>query len=547
METPNPSVREQGLAALKSGNLDQAVDLLARAVMADDNDVEAKALLGVAYSQKGLHVQAKRALQTACEREPQNVNYRFNLAVVLERAGDGPGTAIALRDTLVLNPAHSQARAKLQAMGPQGQQWIAQAPKPAGPVGVPGAGEAQAQAPPQYAPPTGYGAPPPPPTGPMAAPPPPPGAPPMGAPMGAPPPPPGPMGAPGYAPPGYGPPSMGQAPPGTVECPSCHQFSRLGMICEFCNGTLPPPPRPQAAGPHMGAPTAGGPPPFSGMAGYAAAKGEESFDIVQGYRSWVAIIASPRAFFQEQASVSGFQGAAGFLVAVLLVSAIIQTITNVIQGGFNPAYIAGLFCGVACGFALVMVMMFIWGGIVHMCAKMFGGQGEYADSVRISIYALAPMQAVSLVTTILAPFVLGDLEQQIQKMGRSPMPTRIVSAAPMQVLAQTFPQPGFPGGPGATSGGSGTAQPSPQQIQELLNQMLTRMGPLLALSFAGWLWSLVVLGIAVAEVHNVGGGAAAGVVIVAHILLIVIIVALAFLIGAALVGAVAGAMGGMRR
>src|SRR5436309_1201235 len=105
--------------------------------MLDDNDAEAKALLGIAYSQKGLHDQAKRALQTASELQPQNPNYRFNLGIVRERAGDMQGAAVAYRDTLLLNKDHAQARAKLQAMGPIAHQWLAQAPKQMGPVGVP--------------------------------------------------------------------------------------------------------------------------------------------------------------------------------------------------------------------------------------------------------------------------------------------------------------------------------------------------------------------------------------------------------------------------
>src|SRR4051812_19882263 len=113
MEPPTPSNRDQGLQAPQQGDMDRAIALLARAVMADDQDAEAKALLGVAYSQKGLHAQAKRALQTASELQPQNPNFRFNLGVVLERGGDPAGAAAAYRGTLQLDPQHAQARARL--------------------------------------------------------------------------------------------------------------------------------------------------------------------------------------------------------------------------------------------------------------------------------------------------------------------------------------------------------------------------------------------------------------------------------------------------
>src|SRR5215216_3027685 len=119
MDSPTPSLRDQGMAALRDRDLDKAVDLLARAVMANDQDADAKALLGIAYCQKGLHAQAKRALQTAIELQPNNANFKYNLGVVLEHAGDQPGAAVAFNDTLKLSPEHAQAKGKLAAMGPQ--------------------------------------------------------------------------------------------------------------------------------------------------------------------------------------------------------------------------------------------------------------------------------------------------------------------------------------------------------------------------------------------------------------------------------------------
>ncbi|MFN3651833.1 MAG: RDD family protein [Armatimonadota bacterium] len=232
METPTPSLREQGIQALKEGALDRAIDLLARAVMANDNDADAKAFLGVAYSQKGLHAQAKRALQTAVELQPQNANYQYNLGVALERAGDMQGAAVAYRDALQLNKDHAQARAKLQAMGPAAQQLLANAPKPVPPVGVPT-----------------YNTPPSQPTQPTQPP-----APPSPGGYAPPPPPmPGPPGAvpgPGYAPP-HGDPLAQGAPPGTVQCPSCGQFSQPGISCEWCSGALAAP-APAPAAPAYG-------------------------------------------------------------------------------------------------------------------------------------------------------------------------------------------------------------------------------------------------------------------------------------------------------
>src|SRR6266542_250836 len=100
MDSPTPSLREQGIHALREGNLDQEVELLARAVMADGQDAEAQAFLGVAYGQKGQHAQARRALQTAISLPPAEPRYQFNLGVLLEQGGDASGAEHAYREAL---------------------------------------------------------------------------------------------------------------------------------------------------------------------------------------------------------------------------------------------------------------------------------------------------------------------------------------------------------------------------------------------------------------------------------------------------------------
>jgi uncharacterized RDD family membrane protein YckC len=180
METPDSSLREQGLQALRTGNLDSAIDLLARAVIADSQDAEAQALLGVAYCQKGLHAQATRALQTAVTLRPQEARFHYNLGVALEQAGDRQRAAAALREALQINPQHAQAREKLRAL-------TAAAHTPAAPPQV--GSETAAQGEPWL---RGSGT--------VAAP---------------------------------------QAgPPGTVRCPQCHQWSKPGLSCEWCSTPL---------------------------------------------------------------------------------------------------------------------------------------------------------------------------------------------------------------------------------------------------------------------------------------------------------------------
>lgn len=117
--------KQQALQAMREQKLDEAVKLLVRAIIADDRDSEAKALLGLAYSQKGLHTQAIRALQTATELTPQNPQFGYHLGQAHERAGNAEAAARAYAEVSALHPGHAPSRARLQAMGPVGASALA--------------------------------------------------------------------------------------------------------------------------------------------------------------------------------------------------------------------------------------------------------------------------------------------------------------------------------------------------------------------------------------------------------------------------------------
>jgi hypothetical protein len=554
MAAPTPSPRDQGIQALQEGRLDQAIELLARAVMADDKDADAKAMLGIAYSQKGLHAQAKRALQTAVELQPQNANFRFNLGVVLERAGDMQGAAVAYRDAMQINPQHAQARAKLQAMGPQAHALLASAPKPVEPVGVPTYNQPQE---PSYSPPPTFAAPP---SGPPAGGP-PIGAPPIGGAPGAGPPigaaaqpPPGPtIGGP---PPIGGPPGMGgppqlggglnaaQGPPGTVQCPKCQQFSKAGLSCEWCASPLAPP-RQTAAPASIGGPALGSGPVYA-----SSAPIQDQFNIGDGFRDWVQAIIAPRSFFADQRAYEGFNGPLSFLMAYSIVSALINLGLRLATGGFSASYTFGGVCGALCGWLMISAIMFTWGGIIHMCARMFGGQGSYSGSFRAATYSQAPYFALALLATALTPLML----PKELRGSALPPPTAMLALAreePRLQFAQATP-PGFPGapGPGAPGpgipGGGSEAQ-ARQQAMQAMSRVLSAVVPILILLLVGWLWGTVNLVIGLSEIHEIGVGPAIGVVVVANIIVWVLLAIIGFAIGAAIVGMVAAAMGGAGR
>lgn len=207
MDTPGRSYREQGLRALEENSLDRALDLLSRAVMADGRDAEAKCFLAVVYSRKGLAAQARRTIQNALELQPGNPDFRYWLGTILERDGDTEGAATAYRECLRRNPDHEPAAARLELMGVQPLRPDAPAEPPA-PKRRP------------YTPLEEQEPPPPAEASPLAKPP------PQTAPR--------------------------VGPRGTVQCPSCHEWSKPGLSCEWCSGPLRsfiPPPYTAAADP----------------------------------------------------------------------------------------------------------------------------------------------------------------------------------------------------------------------------------------------------------------------------------------------------------
>src|SRR5262249_31398158 len=178
------------------------------------------------------------------------------------RGAELQGAALAYRDPLQIDRSHAQAQAKLQALGPQAQAFLAANPPASAPAAgafgaVPGVGAPRG---PETAPPPAMPGGPapdaaPPMPGAAAAPPP---APPLGAVPPPAPPPLSPLSPPPVAGP-LGSAPLGadltaeQGPPGTVQCANCKQWTRPGLSCEFCSSPLRPP-TPAMAPPPPGAP-----------------------------------------------------------------------------------------------------------------------------------------------------------------------------------------------------------------------------------------------------------------------------------------------------
>jgi hypothetical protein len=488
MDNPTPSLREQGIQALRERQIDAAVDLLARAVMADARDAEAQAFLGVAYSQKGLHAQAKRALLTAVELQPRNAHHRFNLGVALEHAGDRQGAASAYRDTLQLDPEHAQARARARALAvaPSAASPAA-ARQPAAPPSAPSLSDA----------PWLRGR-----QGPVAA----------------------------HA-----------GPPGTVECPQCHQWSKPGLSCEWCSGTLRSAPMPSQG-------TSGMTGEYAGAERLGRAGIKDRLDLVQSITDWFQVLVSPGRFFEDQVGREGLKAPLAFLLVYSLLSGLLGMISLTLRPlpGLPPmsgglGFIVGFAIFAVIGWLMSTLTMLVWAGIVHGICKLFGGQGSYAGTFRATVYALAPMPLFSILFLLLSA---ASGPPRVPGLGVQSPAIIVPGGAPAHLqFARVRRQRAFSGGiagrqmyrppvsPGYGGMPTGPAAGSP----------LGAMTPLILLAFfvAGIVY-LIFMGIGVAHIHGVGPGAAVGVVIisgvVAFVLYLVIVVVLGVLLAAILVG-----------
>lgn len=125
------SSRDEGIAALKAGDLVRAGQLLQKAVQENPQDAQAYAYLGTVYGQKGHFAAAVECFRTAANLTPQSAPIRFNLAAALEKAGQNAAALSAYRETLKLDPNHqraAQALARLEPPAPAVETPSAAAP-----------------------------------------------------------------------------------------------------------------------------------------------------------------------------------------------------------------------------------------------------------------------------------------------------------------------------------------------------------------------------------------------------------------------------------
>jgi hypothetical protein len=215
-------------------------------------------------------------------------------------------------------------------------------------------------------------------------------------------------------------------------------------------------------------------------------------------------------------------------------------IANLIMGyGLGGARIGSLFFGWACVYLIFMIGYFIWGAMVHLGSKIVGGSAGYDGSFRAAAIGSSPVALMWVVCLALQP-VMMPKASEIEELEDSRVPAIVQPAATRHQYAYAGPlaqaNPGFllQSGPSGPVGGVPSSGDRSAAAQAILSRILAQFGLMVVLMLLGWVWSLVVTGVGIANIHSVGAGQAVGAVLIAVVLWILVLVGIMFALGAAL-------------
>lgn len=394
------SKRQQALQLLREQRVDEAIEILSRLVQSNLNDAESIGMLGLAYSRKGLHPQAIRALRTAAELAPGNPQYAYHLGQAQERSGELQPAAATYADLLRAHPQHAPARARLQTLGAAGASSLAQ-------LDAARAAEQTAASAPQQEMTLSYA---------QAA-----AAPPQEMTLG-------------YAQAAAAP-TLGPLPLGPAQLPPAGALAGAGGP-QF----LGPPPSasPQAA------------PALPPQDHYPLDTNlddeipEDTFSPLQAWLDWCAILLTPRKFFRTQQLAGGLRSPFMFLLLMALLSTPGLLMQDARQNRWpvpGSAPLSALF-HLGAEPIILMISTLIIGLVLTLVASWFNGTGTYIQSCRILIYANgAPMPIVHLIAGLV---MMGLQGPPAQGAGATPRTeVRLASAQlPPGALQQELQPPG---------------------------------------------------------------------------------------------------------
>lgn len=492
------STREAGWEVFQRGDIEGAIALLKRACAEEPEDFEARLCLGAVYGKIGRHQEAITALTDAVQLQPADAQARYNLGVALEQAGFAPQALEVFHQAVTLDPDYTKAReaaARLEAAG-----HVLSTGADGAPAGAEQAGSLRADG----------------------------------------------VGSPAHVvhdtvqlrsgldvsvqAPAWEPVSSSDIP-GFVAAPvkASAALPSHGLLSDYS-------PSPHApAGPTTIQETYSTelPPPNY----------NDEIDVPRAIRNFGRILATPVGFFREQANHSGLMSPilmVGVYLAIQLASSLV---TNGAQGAIG--FVVGLVfspISLAVSGAWMVFFYLVSALIVHFLGWLFGNRQDFSMSFRACVYADAPRFLVTAIVSLymaffLAPFMtthpITDAEIN-QALG---MPTTAVGGR----TSATKGKP--PAGPKARvteqqrpvlnrTTARARQAPTPEMLFRILALAWRKFGVVAAASavfgLLGWLWSSVLLVMAIHQFQRISTGAAIGVVVLMYALLTLLVVLAVF-------------------
>jgi hypothetical protein len=481
---------DAGLLALQSGDIQGAIAQLERAIAADPNDYQAQQYLGAAYGQAGRQMDAVTALTQAVTLQPSNAQARYNLAVAYEGAGYNEQALVAAQQALQLQPDY-----------PKAQEAVARL------SGVPTAA-------PSYAAP-GYA-------------------------------------APGYAAPGYAAPptpQYGQPQEATLYGqPAQPETYQPNQTQPLAGGYAPgqpygaaPTTQPGAGGSYQGQGAAayGGSPsatyyqPSPGAGTITA----DTFSLKQALLDWVQVIRGPHAFFREQAMRDGYGGPMSFLLMYGFAGGVLTILSSLIgiatQHADMAQAIGATLMSFILGIAFAVLGALLWGFMLHIISRLFGGRQPYQNTFRVAAYARAPLLLLALLSAIISPFAAPKPTFSTRSASSASSDIRLI---PVQATAPRSMRPGYGAPPSTTAGSS-------QDFQKLADSFRSGSPVLIPIFIVCliWVWCLQSIGLRYAQ--DLSPGAAVGTVFLALFLSLLVLIGIGVLFGVMIAGIMMSARG----
>lgn len=543
------TARDTGLAALQNGDLQTAIAQLESAIQQDSSDFQALLYLGGAYGQAGRHMDAIKAMTDAVRLDPANAQARYNLGVAMEQGGYRDQALQVLQQALQLQPDYPKAKEaleRIQHSHAHGNDGFGAPPSASTTTHTqPPASQQPAS--------TGYGSP-------------------VGQPPAY-----GQQPGGGYTPPGQAqPPAYGQQPGGGYAPPGQAQptYPPPGATTQMPAASMPPgqaqtlygqPPGQPAGEPGLGTYSAPPPPkPITpvGQPGYAPPGGayagrpvmnyptlpvyDDGFNIGRAFVEWGRALFTPVKLFSEMAGCSTNSSTWALFIAYMLVHILVGAVIILVKG------VSAGIMGFVLGYVVVAILMYlvVWASFalfVHMFSRAFGSSQTYGSSFRAVAYSSAPYITFGIITFIMSALTFSSISP-VAMMPHTEGSVFTAQYRPSSASSRPYLQPvqavspyqyNQPGQYNSPYNTTPFSTQSPFSRANALSSPIT-----LLLSLFGALWGMILLGVAVTNIHQISGGAAAGVVALSVIVYGIVALGVLFLIGMVFGLALAGMMGG---